>query len=131
MGNLGRPLPLRSKSVPSGQNPLVLHVTESVGMVQYENYACQRTHGEPRHCLNVRRRRGIQRGKKMKFAIVLAGLLSASAVVPALAQKGDNKAFCAQQQGGSLNCAYDTMAACEAAIKGGAYSGCTKNPDKK
>jgi Protein of unknown function (DUF3551) len=67
----------------------------------------------------------------MKFLMTAAGILTVAAIVPASAQSGENKAFCAQQQGGSLNCSYDTMAACEAAVKGGAYSGCTKNPKMK
>ena len=66
----------------------------------------------------------------MRFAIIVGATLAAMSFGAAgVNAQGANKAFCSKlADGGTSECAYDTMAQCQDAIKGKAGVGCEKNP---
>lgn len=73
--------------------------------------------------------------KKILSAFFACGILAAGTfAASAQGSMGANEAYCATMKGdqnaGKMNCAYKTMAACEAAVKGDQGT-CTKNSKMK
>ena len=69
----------------------------------------------------------------MRYAILAAGLLAAAVSAGSAAAQGSDGKFCAQiknESGKPLNCSYNTMTQCEAAVKND-QGICFENPTTK
>jgi Protein of unknown function (DUF3551) len=81
-------------------------------------------------CLSLTSHGEFQRRSKMK-ALILSAAVATTAMLGAVSGSSAQQsgAFCLRSDEGNLNCAYESMAQCEAAKKGVSNTGtCVRNP---
>jgi len=66
----------------------------------------------------------------MRVSLVIAAALSAGLLLGSSAQAQTNLAFCSQTKDGSLECIYQTMAACEQTARSESAT-CIPNPARR